>query len=137
MAMGGPVVEVAPCLGVVVGERVLIRWRAGPDGEGEVGAGLLPLLVEGVQAVERVAQGAELPGPAGLDRTGGQWGELFFCGGEELPCGGVDGLECFGGLAVALALSEAVGVFVERPAVEVGVLFGVVVPVGQDAGALA
>jgi hypothetical protein len=67
----------------VAGERVVVRRRAGPGGEGEVGAGLLPLLVQGVQAVERVAQGAELPDPAGLDRAGGQLGELYFRGGEE------------------------------------------------------
>lgn len=130
--VGGPVVEVAPALGVMFGERVVEDLSAGPGIQREAVAGLQPLLVQRVQTVEGGVQDAQLPGPVALYGGGGQVRELRLGGGQQVPGAGADGFERRGGVGVALAGAQTVGVLVVGPAVEAGVLLGVGVPGAED-----
>lgn len=135
--MGGPVVEVAPRFGVVVGEGVVVLRCAGLGGGGEDIEGEGPLLVQFVEAVEGVAQDAEVVDPAALDRVRRKLGQLDLGGGQQVPGTVAKRLERFCRLGVALACAQAVGVVVVGPSVEVGVLLGVDVPGGEDFLAVA
>lgn len=134
--MGGPVVEVAPRFSVVLGEGVVEGRTAGPGG-GEAVARLQPLLVESVEVVERALQDAQLVHPAVLYRGRRQPAELCLGRGQQVTAVGANGLECCGGVGVALACAQPVGVVVVRPAVEVGVFVGVGVPGVEDLLAVA
>ncbi|WP_437009767.1 hypothetical protein [Streptomyces sp. enrichment culture] len=116
----------------MLGERFVVGGGAGPDTGREAVEGAQPLLVQGVEPVESVAQHTQLVQPPSLHRLRRQLRELSFGRGQQMTCGGTDGLEGGGGVGVALPLTKAVGVVVVGPAVEVGVLVGVGVPGGQD-----
>lgn len=132
VAVGRPVVEGAPALGVMLGERVVEDRRTGFSIGGEAVARGAPFLAQGVEVVERAAQHAELVGPAVLHPLGGKSSELCIGGGQQVAGAPVDVLERCGGVGVALALAQPVGVVVMRPAVEIGVLVGVDVPGVED-----
>ncbi|MFD5114255.1 hypothetical protein ACFWNG_18395 [Streptomyces sp. NPDC058391] len=122
---------------MMLGEGVVEDGGAGPGTAGETVARAQPLFVQGVEAVERGVQDAELVPPAVLHRVGRQASELRVGCGQQVAGAGADVLERFGGVGVALALAEPVGVVVVRPAVEVGVLVGVDVPGVEDRLAVA
>lgn len=137
LAVDGPGIEVAPALGVMFGEGVVEGGCAGPGVGGEAVARLQPLLVQRIEAVECGMQDTELPYPVALYRAGWQLREVCLSGGQQVTGSGADGLERGGGVGVALALAESVGVVVVRPAVETGVLLGVGVPGVEDLLAVA
>ncbi|MBT2409341.1 hypothetical protein J7I94_01985 [Streptomyces sp. ISL-12] len=116
----------------MLGERFVVGVGAGPRTGGEAVAGAQPLLVQGVEPVERLAQYTELIRPPLLHRCGRDLVQLGFGGGQEVTGGGAHGVERGGGIGVALPLAQTVGVVVVGPAVEVGVLVGVGVPGSQN-----
>ncbi|MGW7786343.1 hypothetical protein, partial [Streptomyces tricolor] len=85
-----------------------------------------------VEAVQRVAQDAELVDPAGLRGACGNQGQLRVGGVQQVLGSCAQVLERCGGVGIALLLAQPVGVVVVRPAVEVGVLVGVDVPGVED-----
>lgn len=135
--MGGPVVEVAPRFGVMLGEGVVEVGGAGLGGRGESVSGLEPLLVQFVEPVEGGVQNAQLVDPAALYRVLRQLGQLCLGGGQQVTGAVAERLERREGVGVALAGAHAVGVVVVGPAVEVGVLVGVGVPGVEDLLAVA
>jgi hypothetical protein len=90
------------------------------------------LLVQGVELVESAAQDAELVQPSCLHQGGRDVAQLGLGGVQEVAGVLAEGVERLGGLGVALALAQPVGVRVVGPAVGVGVLVGVGVPGGED-----
>lgn len=137
MTVGSPVVEVAPALGVVLGKGGVEDVRPGLAVGRETFAGAEPLLVQRVEAVQRVAQDAELVDPAGLRGAGRNQRQLCVGGVQQLLGACAQVLERCGGVGIALLLAQPVGVVVVRPAVEVGVLVGVDVPGVEDLLGLA
>lgn len=132
--MGGPVVERAPALGVVLGESVI---EGGGTGPGKSVLGAQPLLAQHVELIEGIAQNSELVPPAVLHHGLGQGAQLYVGGCQQAVCVGSDVLERPGGFGVPLALAQPVGVVIVRPAVEVGVFLGVGVPCGENPAAVA
>lgn len=137
LAVSGPVIEVAPRFGVMLGEGIFEVGGAGLGGGGEGVSGLQPLLVQLVEPVEGVAQDAQLVDPAALHRVLRQLNQLRLGGGQQVTGAVAERLERREGVGVALARAPAVGVVVVGPAVEVGVLFGVGVPGVEDLLAVA
>ncbi|MFD8590806.1 hypothetical protein ACFV1B_14870 [Streptomyces sp. NPDC059637] len=137
LAVGGPVVEIAPTFGVVFGEGVVESSGAGLCVGGEVVAGLQPRGVQGVEPVECGMQDAELVTSVVLSRVGGQLRELGLGRGQQVTGAGADGLERSGCVGVAPTRAQPVGVVVIGPVVEVGVLVGVRFPGFEDALAVA
>lgn len=132
VTVGSPVVEVAPALGAVLGKGGVEDVRPGLAVGRETFAGAEPLLVQRVEAVQRVAQDAELVDPAGLRGAGRNQRQLCVGGVQQLLGACAQVLERCGGVGIALLLAQPVGVVVVRPAVEVGVLVGVDVPGVED-----
>ncbi|MGC0328132.1 hypothetical protein RKD23_001122 [Streptomyces sp. SAI-170] len=137
MAVNGPVVEVAPALGIVRGKGIVERGGSWLGVGRETATGTQPLLVQGVEPLECAPQDAELVHPAGLPRGRRQGDQLHVGGGQEVMSTVADGFERGGGVGVAPALTPSVRVVVVRPAVEVGVLVGVRVPGVEDLLAVA
>ncbi|MEU4174736.1 hypothetical protein [Streptomyces sp. NPDC026589] len=134
VSVGCPVIERAPALGVVLGERVI---EGGGTGAGKSVLGAQPLLAQPVELVEGIAKNSELIPPAVLHHGLGQGAELYVGGCQQVVRVGADVLERPGRFGVAPALAQPVGVVIVRPAVEVGVFLGVGVPFGENPAAVA
>lgn len=130
--MAGPVVQIAPALCVVRVERVDVRVAARTGTLGELGPGLAPLRVQGVEVAQCLLQDGQLPGPAVPREVCGQVLELEPGGGQQLAGARTDAVERCGGVCVTDGGPAAVGVLVEGPAVQVRVERGEGVPGRQD-----
>lgn len=99
---------------------------------GEAVARAQPVLLQGIETVEAIAQKVQLVDPAALDQGVRYARELFARGLQHAACTGAQRFEGFGGICVASLLAQAIGVVVMGPAVKVGVLVGVGVPGVED-----
>lgn len=102
---------------MVFGEGVVEDRGAGLGVSGEAVTGEQPLFAQDIEPIESAAQDAEPVDPVSLDRVRRQGGQLRVGRGQQVAGAGTYGLECLGGVGVALALAQSVGIVVEGPAV--------------------
>src|SRR5690606_14217071 len=100
-AVAGPVVQIAPALCVVLVQRVDVRFAARSGALGELGPGLAPLSVQGVEVAQCLLQDGQLPGPAVPREVCGQVLEPEAGGGQQLAGTGADIGERCGGVCVS------------------------------------
>jgi hypothetical protein len=128
----GPVAQVAPRVGVALGQRLVVCLCAGPGGGEQCVAFGPPVCVRRHQTAPGLIEAGERAPPVRLPIGYGHDGELLFRDGEEFFQVRAEVLEGPPGVGVALALAAAVGVFVQGPALVIDMLVGVVVPLLED-----
>jgi len=133
----GPVAQVAPGFGIALGQRFVIAVGSGYGVGRQCVACGLPQGLGVLQADPGFVELGERAAPVGLVLGCGQRGELLSGEVEEFIQVRADAREGPPGVGVAALLAAPVGEVVQRPALAVDVLVGVVVPLLEDVGGSA